>query len=120
MLRLHRFLVPLFPRTHALPERALGLHVQGAGQVVDDQQLGIADQHSGGAGSLDLAAGQLDAARSDDRAEPVFELGQITYAERYASGAAGSGRGADAVRRRLHARVRCGAGTNPASSPTFL
>ena len=66
-----------------LSQSALGLHVQGAGQVVDDQQLGIADQHSGGAGSLDLAAGQLDAARSDDRAEPVFELGQITYAERY-------------------------------------
>src|SRR5690349_21523217 len=49
----------------AFPEEALGFHIEGAGEVVYDQQFGGADKHPGGGGALGLAAGELDAARAD-------------------------------------------------------
>jgi hypothetical protein len=43
----------------ALPHGALGLDVERGGEVVDDQQLGLDDEHARRGGALDLAAGEL-------------------------------------------------------------
>ena len=61
----------------ALPEGALGLDIQGAGEVVEDQQFGLADEHAGGGRALDLAAGELDALRADHGVQAILELAQI-------------------------------------------
>ena len=60
-----------------LPELRLGLDVERARQIVEDEHLGRAREHPRRGGALDLAAGEADAARADDGVEPVGEAGQV-------------------------------------------
>ena len=64
-------------RRGRVPELQLGLDVERARQVVDDQQLRLAHQHPRGGRPLELPARELDAARPDQRVEPVLERRQV-------------------------------------------
>ena len=41
---------------HPVPELPLGLDVECAGQVVEDEQLRLPDEHAGGGGALHLSS----------------------------------------------------------------
>ena len=76
-------------RTRRSQSSALGLDVQRAGQVVHDQQLGVAHEHARRRGALDLPARQLHAARPDARvAGPSSSVG-MSRSSTAASTAAG-------------------------------
>lgn|GEM_PF-5451031 len=62
----------------ALPKLTFGFHFQGAGEIVEDDQFRIADEHAGSSGALRLSAGEFDAARTDHRFEIVVELFEVT------------------------------------------
>ena len=55
----------------SLPERTFGLDVEGRRQVVDDEQLGLANERSCRERTLQLTAGQSHTARADDRFESI-------------------------------------------------
>ncbi len=57
----------------ALPQRLFGFDVERAGEIVEDQQLGVARKHAGGGRALHLAAGEPHAARPDQRVQPLFQ-----------------------------------------------
>ena len=52
---------------------AFGLRVERRRQVVEHEQLGPREEHARRGGALDLSAGQLHAARADERVEPALE-----------------------------------------------
>ena len=54
-----------------VPQRALGLDVERGGEVVDDEQLGTADERTGRERALKLPARQAHAARPDHGRQPV-------------------------------------------------
>ena len=55
------------------PELSLGLHIQGAGQIVKDQQRRLPDKHAGRGGPLDLPAGETNTPRADHRIQPPLQ-----------------------------------------------
>ena len=55
-----------------LPQCALRLHVQRAGEIVKHEQLGVADEHARGGRALDLAAGEAHAPRPHQRIEAII------------------------------------------------
>src|SRR6266536_5403324 len=60
-------------RKEARPQLGFCIGVEGRGEVVEDEQLGVAQEHPRRGGALDLAAGELHSARSDQRVEPLLE-----------------------------------------------
>ena len=60
-------------RKQPLPEGAFCLHVQGAAQIIDHQQLRLADKHPGRGRALDLTAGEFHPARADHGLQPLFQ-----------------------------------------------
>ena len=61
----------------ALPKRALGLDVQRAGEIVEDEQLRLADKHAGGGRALNLPSRELDALGAHHRVQSLLELVQV-------------------------------------------
>ena len=61
----------------ALPELLLSLDIQRAGEIVEDDEFGFADEHSGGGGALHLSAREFDAARAHHRFEIVIQLFEV-------------------------------------------
>ena len=66
-----------FDLEHALPQLALGLHVQRGREVVQHQQLGLAHEHARRGRALALPARDLHALRADQRLQAVIQVGQI-------------------------------------------
>ena len=88
-----RHVTSLPAREQARPQLGLRLGVERRREVVEHEQLGVADEHPRGGGALHLAAGQLHAARADRacraRARAPATSGSSTAAWIAASSAAG-------------------------------
>ncbi len=65
-----------------VPQQALRLHVERAGEVVEHKQLRPARQHPRGGGPLRLPAGEPRAARPDDRLETPLQRGDVAFQRR--------------------------------------
>ena len=57
------------PIEQPFPELGFGFDVEGGGEVVEDEELGAADEGTGDGGALDLPAGEADAAGADESVE---------------------------------------------------
>src|SRR5689334_21019559 len=64
-------------RREAGPEQLFGLDIEGAGEVIDDQQFRVTHEHPRSGGSLYLPTGELNAARADLRLQALLQLGNI-------------------------------------------
>src|SRR5689334_3220969 len=62
----------------SLPELLFGFNVQGAGEIVEDQQLRLTDKHACSRSSLHLSARELDTACPDHRLEIIIQFLQVT------------------------------------------
>ena len=62
-----------------LPQRLLCLHIQGAGEVVEDEQGRLAHKHARRGRPLYLPARQTHAARPHDRGQPLFQGGYVWF-----------------------------------------
>jgi len=71
-----------------LPERALCLYVERAGEVVKDQQFRLAHKHTRRGGALKLSARDHDALGADHRVQAVFHIGQVLLHHRKLDGPA--------------------------------
>ncbi len=56
----------------ALPQGLLGVDVEGAGEVVEDEEFRLPDEHAGSAGPLDLPAGETHPPGANQRIQPRF------------------------------------------------
>src|SRR5207245_446928 len=65
------------PLRQPLPEELFGRQVEGAREVVEDEQLGRAEERPRRRGALDLASGQTCSSGADERLPAVGELGQL-------------------------------------------
>ena len=65
-----------------LPQLLLRLDVQRARQVVEYVEFRIPHEHPGRGGPLHLAAGELHAARTDDRLQPAVQMGDVVFHHR--------------------------------------
>src|SRR5262249_54986519 len=59
------------------PELAFGLHIQRAGEVVEDKQFWFTDEHARGCRSLHLPTRKFDSACTDHRFQVVIEFFEI-------------------------------------------
>src|SRR5689334_21466368 len=57
----------------AFPKLSLGFNIQRAGEIVEDDQLRFADEHTRRTRTLRLPAGKLDTTRADQSFEIVIE-----------------------------------------------
>ncbi len=73
------------PSLHEVAEavlnHGLGLGVEGAGSLIEDEDAGVGQDGAGDGDALALAAGELDAALADDGFVLLWEaLGELVYA----------------------------------------
>ena len=61
-----------------LPERAFGIDIERAREIVHDEQRRSAHECASGRGALQLPTGETHAARADDRVEPVAEAANVS------------------------------------------
>src|SRR5256885_16580314 len=69
-----------------LPQRLFGFHVQRTGEVVEDQQFGLAYQHSCRCCTLGLSARKLDSSGSNHCLQAVLEARNIALQDRCVNG----------------------------------
>ena len=70
-----------------LPEELLGLHVQRARDVVQNQQLWLAHEHPRRCRTLGLPAGEFHPPHADHRVQPVRKFGHVALENGAAHGA---------------------------------
>jgi hypothetical protein len=78
----------------------LSLHVEYARYIIQDQELGLAHEHCGDNGRLDLPTGEPDAPSADHGSQPLWE-GHHIGAESSSVQGACAGRGAEGVEANL-------------------
>ena len=63
---------------YSLPKLLLGLDIQRAGEIIEDDEFGFTDEHARRCGSLRLSTRKFHAACADQRFEVVIHLFQVT------------------------------------------
>src|SRR6266851_839225 len=61
----------------ARPQLGFGVGVEGRREIVENEQLGVAQEHARRGSALDLAAGELHSAWADQRVEAMLERQHI-------------------------------------------
>ena len=73
-------------RRKSLPQLLLSLHVQGARQIVEYQQLRVAHEHARRGATLHLPAGEAHATRPDQRIQTMRQPGYVILQHTQADG----------------------------------
>ena len=70
------------------PEGLLGLDIEAARQIVEDEQLRLPDEHACGGGPSLLSAGEFYSTRPHDGIQTVFEVVDVAFEHGGAHGSA--------------------------------
>ena len=61
------------------PERLLCFYIEGRGEVVEDKEISVANEHSSGGGTLNLSSRQFDTTRPNDGVESLLQRWNIIF-----------------------------------------
>ena len=71
---------------HPLPEHLFRLDIECARQVIEDQQLRVAHEHTRGGRALYLPSGELDSPRTNHRVQASVQFRHVAFQDRRVQG----------------------------------